>query len=112
MEDSGVSEMPNIKTDDDSPWGPCECAEDVDPDETWDGTHWKGCHKRPMEITKGEFVDACEAGAASAISAYQFCLDEGMTSEDAEECAVSEAGESGACYAGIGSCSGGGCKHG
>lgn len=94
-------------------WGRCECADDVDPDEdAWDGSHWKGCHLRPMQITKAEFVVACEGGAAAAIESYQFGINEGMLPETAKDWAVDEAEESGACFAGIGSCYGGGCKHG
>ncbi len=91
------------------PWGPCECDDEDD----GVGTHWKGCHLRPMELTKGEFVVACEGGVSAAIDTYLWCVnEEGMPSDEAKEVAVSEAGESGACFAGIGSCSGGGCKHG
>lgn len=93
-------------TEDDDRWGPCECDEaNVD-------THWKGCFERPMELTKAEFVYACEGGASAAIDAYRWCIEEGMSPEDAKEVAVDEAAESGACFAGIGSCYGGGCKHG
>lgn len=100
-----------MPSDDDGPWGPCECFDPDDPDET-DGTHWKGCHLRPMELTKAEFVHACEGGANAAIETYQFYLDDGMDPDTAKELAVDEAVESGACFAGIGSCYGGGCKHG
>jgi hypothetical protein len=65
-----------------------------------------------MELTKGEFVTACEGTAAAAIDTYRWCVEEeGMTPEEAKESAVDEASESGACFAGIGSCYGGGCKH-
>jgi len=91
----------------DTRWGACECEADGV------GTHWKGCHLRPMELTKSEFVDACEGGAKAAIETYRWCIEsEGMTPEEALEISVDEAGESGACFAGIGSCCGGGCKHG
>ena len=93
--------------EDDDRWGPCEC------DEEKVGTHWKGCHLRPMELTKSEFVYACEGGASAAIDTYLWCVsEENMTPEDAKEVAVDEAGESSTCFAGIGSCYGGGCKHG
>ena len=84
----------------------CDC----EAEET--GTHWKGCEYRPMELTKGEFVTACEGGAAAVIDTYRWCIEEeGMTSDAAKEIAVDEARESAACFAGIGSCYGGGCKH-
>ena len=98
--------MPNYQTDD-GPWGPCECEPEVA------GTHWKGCHLRPMEMTKAEFVIACEGGAGAAIDTYRWCVEEeGMPPEEARDLAIDEAIESGACFAGIGSCYGGGCKHG
>jgi hypothetical protein len=90
----------------DDRWGPCDC----DADEF--GSHWKGCHLRPVERKKGEFVDACEGGATAAIESYLFLLDEGMSPTEAKEVVVDESGESAACFAGIGSCCGGGCKHG
>lgn len=94
-------------TEDEGPWGPCEC------DQEEVGTHWKGCHKRPMELTKAEFVYACEGCAGAAIDTYRWCIDEeGMSPEEAKETAVDESVESGVCFAGIGSCYGGGCKHG
>lgn len=99
-------EKPNYQTDD-GPWGPCECEPEVA------GTHWKGCHLRPMEMTKAEFVIACEGGAGAAIDTYRWCVEEeGMPPEEARDLAIDEAIESGACFAGIGSCYGGGCKHG
>ena len=77
------------------------------------GTHWKGCHLRPMDLTKADFVAACEGWAGAAIDAYRWCVDEeGMTFDEAKRVAVDEANESGACFAGIGSCYRGGCKHG
>ena len=89
---------------------PDEAVCDCEADEV--GTHWKGCEHRPMELTKGEFVTACEGGAAAAIDTYRWCVEEeGMTPEEAKRSAVDEASESGACFAGIGSCYGGGCKH-
>lgn len=87
-------------------FGLCEC------DEEELSAHWKGCHLLPMELTKAQFVTACEGGAAAAIDSYQFLLNDGFSPEEAKEMAVSEAEESGACFAGIGSCYGGGCKHG
>ena len=91
---------------DDGQWGPCECdAETV-------GTHAKFCHLRPMELTKAEFVASCEGGAGAAIDDYVFFLTEGNSPESAKAQAIDQAGESGACFAGIGSCYGGGCKHG
>lgn len=90
----------------DEPWGPCECDEDVV------GAHWKGCHLRSMDFTKADFVWAAEGGARAAIESYQFMLDEGFSPDEAKQSAVDEAQESAVCFAGIGSCYGGGCKHG
>ena len=87
-------------------WGPCGC----DVGEV--GTHWKGCHLRPMEQTKADFVVAAEGGASAAIDTYRWCVEEGMSPEEAKEVVVAEAAEAAACWAGIGSCYGGGCKHG
>lgn len=91
---------------DESVWGPCTCEEEAV------GTHWKGCHLRPMQLTKADFVSACEGGAGAAIDDYVFFLAEGESPEDAKQQAIEQASESGACFAGIGSCCGGGCKHG
>lgn len=91
----------------DDRFGPCDCE-----DAYTFGIHNDSCHLRPMNLTKAEFVYSCEGGAKAAIVTYRWCVEEeGMTPDEAVSLVVDEAGESGACFAGIGSCGGGGCKH-
>lgn len=75
-------------------------------------SHDETCPKHPMEQTKGEFVTAARGGAAAAIQAYQFLISDGFSAEAAAEQAVDESEESAICFAGIGSCGRGWCKHG
>lgn len=75
--------------------------------------HHPSCEQAPMEMTKQEFVDAAVGGVEGSIGTYLFLVnDEGMTYEQALETVLDEAEESASCFAGIGSCGGGGCKHG
>jgi hypothetical protein len=62
--------------------------------------------------TKAEFVGMCENIAKAAITAYKFMLEDGSTDNEAVEQAVEEEVEAAVCFAGIGSCGRGWCKHG
>lgn len=73
--------------------------------------HNQVCDNAPMEaMTKREFVGSMHAAAEQAIGAYQFLLGEGFEA-DAKEMALAEVEESAICFAGIGSCGRGWCKH-
>ena len=79
------------------------------------GEHSETCPAAPMAITKAEFVEAQEAAATHAISAYRIMLDElgemNDRQRDALDAAESEAMEAAMCRAGIGSCGRGWCEH-
>jgi hypothetical protein len=64
-----------------------------------------------MALSKAGFVDAAAAGVEAALESYKTLIGMDYTEEDARESAVEETRESAACFAGIGSCGGGGCKH-
>ena len=58
------------------------------------------------------FINLAEGIIQDAFDSYQILLDMGMTEEDALEIILEETREAAACYAGVGSCGNGGCKHG
>lgn len=74
--------------------------------------HAEWCSKASVTMTKKEFVDGAEGGVRAAIESYEFMLDYGDSKEGALEIVINEAIESASCFMGIGSCGGGGCKHG
>lgn len=83
----------------------CWCKTDTD-------EHDERCERSPMNLTKQEFVDAAAGGSKAAIESYLFLVnEEKLTHEEAMEMTLTEADESASCWAGIGSCGGGGCKH-
>jgi hypothetical protein len=73
--------------------------------------HDATCPESAMVLTKAQFVSAAEGGALAAIEAYRILLDNGDSPEQALELAVDEASEGAMCFAGIGSCGRGWCKH-
>ena len=58
------------------------------------------------------FVNVAEGNVQVAFDSYQILLDMGMTKKDALELVLEETREAAACYARLGSCGNGGCKHG
>lgn len=76
------------------------------------GVHEPRCELASMSLTKAGFVDAAEGGVRAALEAYKLLVRMGYTDEDATTMATEETRESATCFAGIGSCGGGGCKHG
>ncbi len=64
-----------------------------------------------MQQTKREFVDTALATAKIAIDTFAFLRSDGFSVSEAAEIASEEAAEGASCFAGIGSCGGGGCKH-
>jgi hypothetical protein len=62
-------------------------------------------------MTKGRFVEISAIAADLACDAYKTMRDEGFSHEQAKEAAVQDAEEGATCYAGIGSCGRGWCKH-
>lgn len=65
-----------------------------------------------MLMTKQEFVDLTERAARMAFENYdrvvEYC---GYEGQEARDLSIEEIVESATCWAGIGSCGGGGCKH-
>ena len=72
------------------------------------------CDNAPMgSMTKRDFVERMRSAAAQAIDAYVFMLvEEGFDPELSKEEAIAEVAEVAACFAGIGSCGRGWCRHG
>lgn len=62
-------------------------------------------------FTEEAFVNAVESSTRSAFTSYKTLIDMGFTNKDALEMVIEEARESAACFAGVGSCGTGGCKH-
>ena len=62
-------------------------------------------------LTKGSFVAGAESTARAAIGSFLMMREEGFSIEEATDQAVDEANESATCFAGIGSCGRGWCKH-
>lgn len=64
-------------------------------------------------MTKRRFVEYLETAAQHGIEQYRFFAEECPEDsvESLTEQAVDQVVESASCYAGIGSCGGGGCKH-
>lgn len=87
----------------------CDEAEGKTPSE-----HGVMCPERPMTLSKGDFVRACEAAGLHAIDAYLIVHESGSLESmgDAKEMAVDEVREAAICRAGIGSCGRGWCDHG
>lgn len=74
------------------------------------------CDNAPMHpMTKHEWVEFLKGAAAQAITAYRVLTEDeegvGFGPEEAAQLAVDEVDESATCYAGIGSCGRGWCKH-
>lgn len=86
--------------------GQSQCWCETDTDE-----HDERCDMAPMKLTKEAFVDAAEGGAKAAVEDYLFMVEEGFSHDEALSVAIDQARESAACFAGVGSCGGGGCKH-
>ena len=85
----------------------CDC-------DGWFGDkHAPQCGLATMMITKAAFVDAAESAARHAFESYLICLDIGdFSPNESRDMVIEEVRESASCYAGIGPCGGGGCKHG
>jgi hypothetical protein len=64
-----------------------------------------------LAMTKARFVEFNAIAADLACDAYQLMRDEGFDHDEAKEMAIAEAEEGATCYAGIGSCGRGWCKH-
>lgn len=78
-----------------------------------EGTHAEWCESAQMALSKRDFVSAATNGVRAAFHSYTICVETlGMSREEATEMVIDEAEESASCFAGIGSCYGGGCKHG
>ncbi|KKM02803.1 hypothetical protein LCGC14_1780750 [marine sediment metagenome] len=77
----------------------------------FDSKHDQHCERASMKITKAAFVVAAEGGVKAAFESYKTLIGMGFVDEDALEMAIEETRESATCFAGIGSCGGGGCKH-
>ena len=76
--------------------------------------HEPYCELAPLDAfkTKDAFLEGAETSARADAEVYRICRDdEGMSHEEALEQVVYDAREAAACFAGIGSCYGGGCKH-
>ncbi len=81
--------------------------------ETGTEPHDDVCDNAPMHLmTKHEWIEFVQLGAAQAIDAYRFLIADGMEEDEAKDCALAEAEDASACYAGIGSCGRGWCQHG
>ena len=75
------------------------------------GAHNLHCGLALMKITKEAFVIAAEGGVKAAFEAYKILVGMGYTDKNAQAIVIEEAEESASCFAGIGSCGSGGCKH-
>ncbi len=73
--------------------------------------HQPYCDLARMPLSKAGFVDATEGAIRAAFESYRILLGMKFSGKAAVEMAVEEIRESAACFAGIGSCGGGGCKH-
>ena len=73
--------------------------------------HDDWCELAPMFITKEAFITAVEGGVKTAIESYEILLGMGYTNTDALQNVIDESVEAASCFAGIGSCASGGCKH-
>lgn len=80
--------------------------------ESSDGSHDKTCPDAFMDrYRKGDFVAGAEQSARAAIGSFLMMREEGFSVEDSTAQAIEEAHESAFCFAGIGSCGRGWCKH-
>ena len=73
--------------------------------------HESRCELAPMTISKAGFVTSAEGGVRAAFESYKILIGMDFTVKDAQEMVIEETRESASCFAGIGSCGGGGCKH-
>jgi hypothetical protein len=77
-----------------------------------DGTHDQTCPDAFMDrYRKGDFVAGAEQSARAAIASFLMMREEGFSVTDSTSMAVEEANEGAMCFAGIGSCGRGWCKH-
>ncbi len=58
------------------------------------------------------FINVLEGNVQAAFESYKILLNMGWAKEEALELVLEETREAAACYAGLGSCGTGGCKHG
>lgn len=73
--------------------------------------HDEFCPHAPFVITRGGVVDSSVASAQIAIDAFVFLRSVGSSEHDAREMAIEDAREAASCFAGVGSCGRGWCKH-
>jgi len=64
-----------------------------------------------MKADQSAEARGVEQGARAAINSFLMMREEGFGIEEATDMAVEEASESAVCFAGIGSCGRGWCKH-